>query len=257
MPYRRTLRLQTALFAWHQLELLAPAADWSPAYEVDSPRLLIPEEAQVELDLGDRRVHADPLLGVWLLPGQPYRVRQPLRHQHSSLLVMGGALPRRRAGPLRLDAAWRLRLQALGGSAQADMQQVEAALAAGPAGTGMQKPPLATESTHAAVERARAFLAARFAENDSLAAIGQAAACSPYQLARLFRRHTGRSLHGHRTALRLAEALRRLEQGEAHLGRLAADLGFASHSHFSAVCRAVLGRSPAAMRTILTARRAR
>jgi AraC-like DNA-binding protein len=137
------------------------------------------------------------------------------------------------------------------------VQQVEAALAADPGSPATNVVSAVAEPTHAAVERARAFLAARFAENDSLAAIGQAAACSPYQLARLFRRHTGRSLHGHRTALRLAEALRRLEQGEAHLGHLAADLGFASHSHFSAVCRAVLGRSPAAMRTILTARRAR
>ncbi len=248
MPYRRIIRLQTDAASWQQVELLAPHEDWSPTYRVESPRLLIPEQARVELELDGRRIAADALQGMWLLPDQPYRLRHTLHSQRSSVLVVReGAVSWRRSGPVPLDADWRLRLRAVADPAR----HARSGDLNGLLNEALSRPCL--PAPHAAVERAREFLAARFAENDSLAAIGRAAACSPYQLARLFRRHTGRTLHGYRTALRLAEALRRLEQGEHQLAGLAAELGFSHHSHFSAVFRQAFGRPPAAMRTILTA----
>ena len=76
--------------------------------------------------------------------------------------------------------------------------------------------------------------------------------CSPYHLARLFRRATGTSIHQYLLRLRLAIALGRLAQGETDLGRLAADLGFAHHSHFSASFRRIFGLTPTQARRSLT-----
>ena len=255
MAYRRITRLRTAAAEWQQVELLdhRPMAGWSAIYRVETPRLLLPEQGALEVQLDGQTLSTDPLTGVWLTPDRPYRVRQPRAGQRSSLLVLAcgcGVAP----GPVRVGARWRVRLQLLAAAGD-DVEalardEAVAALVAeahAPDAGAVPRP-------HAAVQRARAFLAERFAANDTLAELGRAAACSPFQLARQFRRSTGQTLHHHRTELRLAEALRRLEAGERNLSLLAAELGFASHSHFSAVFHRLLGRPPAAMRTILTAR---
>jgi AraC-like DNA-binding protein len=109
------------------------------------------------------------------------------------------------------------------------------------------------QRVHRAVERARAYIAGNPARRDTLADIGRAAFCSPFHLARAFRRFAGQSLHGYRTQLRMRLALDRLQQGERDLNTLAADLGYASHSHFSAAFRRAFGVAPSRLRTNLTA----
>jgi AraC family transcriptional regulator len=123
--------------------------------------------------------------------------------------------------------------------------------------------PVADAAAHAtiggtirrAVERAREAIAAEPERNASLATIARLAACSPFHLARSFRRCTGRSLHGHRNELRMALAVERLCDGDTDLARLALDLGFAGHSHFGAVFRRRFGTPPGVMRRNLIARR--
>jgi methylphosphotriester-DNA--protein-cysteine methyltransferase len=51
-------------------------------------------------------------------------------------------------------------------------------------------------------------------------------------------------------------ALDRLQAGEDDLARLAAELGFAGHSHFTEQFRRSYGATPSQVRKILTARRA-
>jgi AraC-like DNA-binding protein len=96
--------------------------------------------------------------------------------------------------------------------------------------------------------RARELLGCRFAENMSLASLAREAGCSAFHLARAFRRETGHSLHGFRTRLRLRHAVDRLAQGEEEAGSLALDLGFCSHSHFSAAFRREYGVTPTSLR---------
>jgi AraC family transcriptional regulator len=258
MAYRRTIRLRTAGAEWQQVELLAhdPRAPWSPTYRVDTPRLLLPEQGVLELELAGCALSTDPVTGVWLTPDRPYRVRQARAGQRSALLVLAagcGMAP----GPVRLGARWRARLQVLGAAAPVvDALAREEALALLIAESQADHA-AAAPRPHPAVRRARAYLAECFAANDTLADIGRAAACSPFQLARQFRLGTGRTLHQHRTELRLAEALHRLDAGERNLSLLAAELGFSSHSHFTAVFRRLVGQAPSTMRTILTARRGR
>ncbi len=74
---------------------------------------------------------------------------------------------------------------------------------------------------------------------------------SPYRLSRAFRRELGVSLTHYRNRVRVARALDRLEAGEAHLGILAADLGFADQAHLSRTVRAHVGHTPTVLRRLL------
>ena len=101
-----------------------------------------------------------------------------------------------------------------------------------------------TQQHREQVEHVRLLLATRFAEPLSLDELAGAVACSPFHLARIFRRHSGLSIHQYRLRLRLREALRRLADGPQDLSRLALDLGFASHSHFTDAFRVASGLPP-------------
>lgn len=96
--------------------------------------------------------------------------------------------------------------------------------------------------------RARELLGCRFAEDMPLALLAREAGCSAFHLARAFRRATGHSLHGFQTRLRLRHAVDRLSQGDEEAGNLAQDLGFCSHSHFSAAFRREYGVTPSSLR---------
>lgn len=74
---------------------------------------------------------------------------------------------------------------------------------------------------------------------------------SPYRLSRAFRRELGVSLTRYRNRVRVARALDRLEAGEAHLGILAADLGFADQAHLSRTVREHVGHTPTMLRRLL------
>jgi AraC-like DNA-binding protein len=104
------------------------------------------------------------------------------------------------------------------------------------------------------VQRASLLLATRFGEELSLSAIARAAHSSPFHLARVFRAHSGLSLHQYRHRLRLREALLRLAEGETDLSALALELGFSSHSHLSDAFRSAFGISPSQARGLRGAR---
>jgi AraC-like DNA-binding protein len=97
------------------------------------------------------------------------------------------------------------------------------------------------------VEETKSLLLRRFKHRLSLDAIARGVAASPYHLARLFRRHTGFSLHGYRTRLRLLYALERLDQARGALTELALELGFSSQSHFTDAFRRAFGVPPGAV----------
>src|SRR5574341_621545 len=103
-------------------------------------------------------------------------------------------------------------------------------------------------------DQVRSLLAGQPTEDWHLESIARAVHCSPFHLARQFRAVTGESIARYLLRLRLALALDRLTQGETDLARLAAELGFAHHSHFSARFRSVFGTTPTAVRNTLTKR---
>ncbi len=120
-----------------------------------------------------------------------------------------------------------------------------------------QADPQRVASGRPATERARRLLAdgAREALADdpdrSLPQLARELAVSPHHLSRVFRAATGRTISRHRMRLRARVAMERLAAGDHDLARLAADLGFADHSHLCRVVRGETGSTPSALRAAL------
>ena len=70
---------------------------------------------------------------------------------------------------------------------------------------------------------------------------------SPVYLTQVFQRSEGMPLYRYHLRLRLARALDLIAHYD-DLSALAAELGFASHSHFTAAFRQAYGRSPTVFR---------
>jgi AraC-like DNA-binding protein len=83
--------------------------------------------------------------------------------------------------------------------------------------------------------------------NIGLVDLARAVHYSPFHLSRVFREVMGVTLSRYRTQLRMHEVLMRLD-GAADLNRLAAEAGFADHSHMTRTLVAHLGRTPSALR---------
>jgi AraC family transcriptional regulator len=75
-------------------------------------------------------------------------------------------------------------------------------------------------------------------------------AVPPFHLSRIFRRETGLTLHRAIVRLRLREGLERLLDEPQQISRIALDVGFSSHSHFTDAFRAEFGHSPQQVRGI-------
>jgi AraC-like DNA-binding protein len=85
-----------------------------------------------------------------------------------------------------------------------------------------------------------------------LADVARRVACSPHHLSRVFHRVTGQSLTAHRHRLRMQAVIDALADGQTDLRTIAATYGFADQAHLTRVVRRRLGRSPSAVRTLLT-----
>jgi AraC-like DNA-binding protein len=95
--------------------------------------------------------------------------------------------------------------------------------------------------------RVKEILGRCFHETRSLDELSREAGCSPFYLARVFRRVDGRSIHQYRLQLRLARSLERVAT-RTDLRQVAQSLGFSSHSHFTAAFRRAFGISPSEFR---------
>lgn len=273
MPHRRSVRYAGPLVAWHELELAEAAPGWSDTYRAQTPRLLIPDSAWIEAEQAGQRFVCDALTPLALTPEVPYRTRQPHAGQRSIVLVVeaddGKVL--RRAARWRLGPAAHWRLAACRAALERgdpDRLALEEALLAllqetagdvSPAGARRlvavrSAGPLDDRTVDRAVERARELVACDPSSTHSLHEIACAAGVSPFQLARRFKRVNGIGVHGYRTRLRMALAMARLCAGDQDLTGLAFDLGYSSHSHFTATFKAHFGVPPSQARSLLAGR---
>lgn len=97
------------------------------------------------------------------------------------------------------------------------------------------------------IRRAKAFLEAEFTNRILLADVARAVGASPAHLTVLFRRVEGIPLHRYLMHLRLARALIALPYAD-DLTKLALEVGFSSHSHFTAAFRRHYGVTPSKVR---------
>jgi len=98
------------------------------------------------------------------------------------------------------------------------------------------------------VEATKMHLASDIGGAHKLDALARTCGLSPYHLCRLFRIATGITIHKHLTQLRLRAALARLPDARHDLVSLALELGFSSHSHFTASFTREFGVPPSALK---------
>jgi AraC-like DNA-binding protein len=103
-------------------------------------------------------------------------------------------------------------------------------------------------ATRRLIQRTKEYLGMAFAGPLLLGDIADAVGTRPTYLTDVFARFEGVSLHRYVTQLRLARALVELP-GEDDLTRLALDLGFSSHSHFTLAFRRAFGCTPSQFRS--------
>jgi AraC-like DNA-binding protein len=96
-------------------------------------------------------------------------------------------------------------------------------------------------------DRVKLVLASDLSRRWTLAEIADEVGGSPVYLTQVFRKAEGIPLYRYQLRLRLARALTLLPQYD-DLTALSLDLGFSSHSHFSAAFREAYGRSPSEFR---------
>jgi AraC family transcriptional regulator len=97
------------------------------------------------------------------------------------------------------------------------------------------------------VQRAKQILHADPRHRWSLSEIAQAIGTSPVHLTQTFSKAEGMPLYRYQTQLRLASALHELPRTD-DLAALALDLGFSSHSQFTAAFKRMYGLSPSSLK---------
>lgn len=104
------------------------------------------------------------------------------------------------------------------------------------------------------VEKTKQLLHVRFGERLSLQQIATEIGVTPVYLTQEFKRSEGTPLYRYQLQLRLGKALLDLPSCEDITG-LALDLGFSSHSHFTAVFRKEFGVTPSQYRESIASKR--
>lgn len=181
-------------------------------------------------------------------------VSEPILHELSPrALLREGATPAFRQQRLRVDA----RTQALVAMLRHSLRlNIAEPLEAESLALTLLNRGLGPRTTHSAgatvgrqrlVDRAKLVLASDLARRWTLAEIAAELRCSPVYLTQVFQQVEGLPLYRYQLRLRLARALDLLAQYD-DLTALSLELGFSSHSHFSASFREAYGRTPSDFR---------
>jgi AraC family transcriptional regulator len=109
--------------------------------------------------------------------------------------------------------------------------------------------PRATHAVRRLADRVKLLLSSDLSRRWTLAEIAAETGGSAVYLTQVFQRTEGLPLYRYHLRLRLARALDMIGRYD-DLSALAADLGFSSHSHFTAAFRQAYGQSPAAFREL-------
>ncbi len=225
---------------------------------------------------------ADTTSIVYLNPFMPYRTAHPCGcgDRGSTLKIRedvlrdllaerdpgavdrgGGLFPRHHAlGSSRVHAAQRLLTQRLARGTPAEPLAVEEAALTIVAGAldSLVGPPARSRPASAGtrkrhrdqVRAVREVLQRRYADPLHLDDLASAVGLSVHHLCRVFGREAGVPVHRYLSRLRLCHALDAAANGVADLTRLALDLGFSSHSHFTAAFRREFSLTPSLMRRL-------
>ena len=176
-----------------------------------------------------------------------------LRELAPSALLRGGATLKFRSQRLRIDARAQVLVALLRHSLRhklaepLEAESLALTLVQRALGPRTTHAPSASAGRQRLADRIKLVLASDLARRWTLAEIAAEVRGSPVYLTQVFQQVEGVPLYRYQLRLRLARALDLLAQYD-DLSALGLDLGFSSHSHFSASFRAVYGRSPSEFR---------
>jgi AraC-like DNA-binding protein len=242
------------------------AEEWTAATE-----LVFPYRGVYVRHVGNDQAVAEANQVLFFNAGEGYRVSHPVSGGDACLsLAISEPLLRELAPPtflggnarlvfrpqrLRIDA----RAQALVAVLRHSLRQnIAGPLEAESLALTLAQRALGPRTTHAAgaslgrqrlVDRVKLILASDPARRWTLAEIAAESRGSPVYLTQVFQQVEGLPLYRYQLRLRLARALDLLAQYD-DLTALSLDLGFSSHSHFSAAFRQAYGRSPSEFRQL-------
>jgi AraC-like DNA-binding protein len=204
------------------------------------------------------RVVADGCHALFFRAGEPYRVSHPAGCGDDCLAiepsprtlqdVLGAeAFPHTH---VLLDAhhirASRILCQRLPAARSLEIEAQALELLAACAGS--RPAPLATRRQQDMVEATRITLAAQPQAAWTLGELARRVHRSPFHLAHSFRRLAGMPLHRYHLRARLAAALDMVLDSPRDLTGIGLELGFSSHSHFTAAFHRTFGATPSALR---------
>jgi AraC-like DNA-binding protein len=232
---------------------------------VAATHLIFPYRGVYVHHVGSAETIAEPNHVVFFNEGQPYSISHPVKGGDSNLSIGVGAaallelapaeylLPR---GPaafnrshLRIDgrtqALTALLRHRLKNGVMETLEAETVALALMRRALGKRTAHRATMSArrHKLVDRAKLVLSSDLGRRWTLAEVAAEVSVSPVYLTQVFQLIEGLPLYQYQLQLRLARALDVLV-GSDGLTRLALDLGFSSHSHFSAAFKRAYGLTP-------------
>ena len=237
----------------------------SPEECASSTELVFPYRGVYVRHLGSEQAVAEANQVLFFNAAESYRVSHPVAGGDACLsLAIGEALLRELAPTewllkgsalafqrqrLRIDA----RTQALVALLRHSLREnIAEPLEAESLALTLVQRALGPRTTHAAsatvgrqrlVDRIKLVLTSDLARRWTLADIASEVRGSPVYLTQVFQQVEGMPLYRYQLRLRLARALDLLGSYD-DLTSLSLELGFSSHSHFSAVFRDVYGRSP-------------
>lgn len=232
-------------------------------------QLVFPYRGVYVRRLGRDEAVAEANQALFFNAAEGYRVSHPVPGGDASLTLIIGEPDLRELAPrafLRDGAALAFRQQRLRIDPRAQAlvallrhslrQKIAEPLEAESLALTLAQRALGPRTTHAAgasvgrrrlADRVKLALATDLARRWTLAEIAAEVGGSPVYLTQVFKQVEGLPLYRYQLRLRLARALDLIAQYD-DLTALGLDLGFSSHSHFSAAFREAYGRSPSEFR---------
>jgi AraC-like DNA-binding protein len=99
-------------------------------------------------------------------------------------------------------------------------------------------------------EGAKALINLSFTETYGLTALARSVGSSPFHLCRVFRQHSGLTIHQYRSELRLRRSLELLDESGDDILTTAMTLGYSAHSHFTGAFHRAFGVTPSQFRRL-------
>lgn len=270
------LLLKTATVAVRDVVCEGSQRGLSAERSASATRLVIPYRGAFVRHMRDEEAVAESGQVLLFNRAEVYRVSHPLSGGHANvdLLVSEELLREMCPKPLLVQSAplrfsqYRLRIdpraQALSALVRHSLHQGTAelleaeslalALAQRALGPRTTRAPRATVSRQRLVDRTKLLITSDLSRRWTLGDIATVVGCSPVYLTQVFQQVEGVPLYRYQLQLRLARALDLLPQYE-DISALSLELGFSSHSHFSAAFQQTYGRSPSEFRQFLLHRK--